>query len=347
MKKIDTKKILKRNGLSNEQGFSLIELLVSLVIFLVVTGTIFGVMQIAQKSRTAINQQIPLHKSIRFAMNLLGRDTYNAGYAYPLKSAVVLPNLRVSNLLETPPDSNNTRDTMPPIITGNDLRPNSLNLTPNAKTDQVTFLYKDPQFNMIDGISKSLKISITLAGGSTGIDSVVPIDGKCIDCNKNDVFLVTGNTGSTIGVATGFSGSNKIEFSNGDILNLNKTGPTGTFKNISTPATMLRVFAVTFYVTPDGTLMRREFGNRSNAEIPDGYVDEPLVYGVSDFQIQYVMDDGTLTDSPSETEISLSAIRQVRYTITARSYDADASGEPVSVTMSTTFSTRNLGYDAN
>lgn len=345
MKKIVVEKMSEQNTRSGQQGFSLLELLVSLVVFLVVTGSIFGVMQVAQRSRTTINQQVPMHKSLRFALNLLGRDTYNAGYAYPLRNTVVLPDLRVSTLLETTPDSNSSRDTMPPIITGNNLRSNTFNPTPNTKTDQVTFLYKDTSFNAKTGYSKPLNINA--ATTTSGIDEIVPISGENDGCRVNDVFLVVGNTGSTIGVVTGLSGSDKVQFANGDILNLNKTGTSGNLRKITTPATMFRVFLVTFFVTEDGTLMRREFGNRKSAELTNGYVDEPLVYGVSDFQIQYVMDDGTLTDSPSETEVNLAAIRQVRYTITTRSYDTDALGEPVTTTMSSTFSTRNLGYDAN
>ena len=333
----------------SEKGFSLIELLVSMIIFLIVTGSIFAVMQIAQTSRTVVNQQVPLNKSFGSRVNLLGRDTYNAGYAYPLRSTVVLPNLRVSTLLQTPPDSNNTRDTMAPIVTGNNLRPNTFNRTAGVMTDQVTFLYKDTTFNRIGapGRQVSQPLNINAATTSAGIDEIIPISGSNAACRVNDIFLVTGNTGSTLGVVTALSGTNKVQFSNGDILNFNKTGSTGPLRNITTPATMFRVFLITFFVTPDGTLMRREFGNDLSANLTTGFVDEPLVYGVEDFQVQYVMDDGTLTDSPTEAEINLAAIRQVRYTITARSTDTNATGQPATVSMTQTFSTRNLGYDAN
>jgi len=331
---------------SSEKGFSLIELLVSMVVFLIVTGSIFAVMQVAQTSRTVINQQVPINKSLRFAMNLLGRDTYNAGFAYPLRSTVVLPNLRVSNLLQIPADSNTTRDTMPPIITGNNLRSNTFNQTAGTMTDQVTFLYKDSTFNDKTGFAQSLNINAATTP-STGIDEIIPISGDNSECTINDVFLVTGNTGSTVGVVTGLSGSNKVQFAEGDILNLNKTGSSGSLRKITTPATMFRVFVITFFVTPDGILMRREFGNAPSSELTNGYKDEPLVYGVENFQIQYVMDDGTLSDSPTEAETNLAAIRQVRYTITARSIDTNSTGQPATVTMTQTFSTRNLGYDAS
>src|SRR5690606_3711234 len=156
--------------------------------------------------------------------------------AYPLRSTVVLPDLRVSTLLETPADSNDTRDTMPPIITGDQLRPNDLNPTPNSKTDQVTFLYKDSSFNDKTGFSKPLNINA--ATTTAGIDEIVPVSGENDECRINDVLLVVGNTGSTIGVVTGLSGIDKVQFANGDILNLNKTGTSGNLRKITTPATM-------------------------------------------------------------------------------------------------------------
>lgn len=335
---------ISTSGRKGQQGFSLIELVVSMAIFLIVTGAIYGVLQVAQQGRAVVNRQIPLNKSARFALNLLGRDTYNAGYGYPLRSTVILPNGRVSNLLNTPPDSNTTRDTMPPIIAANDLHPNTFNETAGVMTDQITFLFKDSTFNM-DANEVSYPLNINAATTTSGIDEIVPISGSNSACRVNDVYLVIGNTGSTIGVATGLSGSNKVQFSNNDLLDLNLTGSTGTLRRITTPASMLRVRIVTFFVTADGTLTRREYGNVTGATQP--FVDEPLVYGVEDFQITYVMDDGTVTNSPTEDEINLAAVRQVRYTITVRSTDTGVDGIPTRTTMTSTFSTRNLGYDAN
>ncbi len=75
-----------------EQGFSMLELVVAMVIFLVVTGSIFGVLQVAQRSRSTVNMEVQMTKSVRLGLNLVGRDTYNAGYGYPLKNSVVIRN---------------------------------------------------------------------------------------------------------------------------------------------------------------------------------------------------------------------------------------------------------------
>lgn len=94
----------------SEKGFSLLELMVTTVIFLIVTGAIWGMLRIAQQSRSAVNEQVQSTKSVRVALNLVGRDTYNAGFGYPLQNTVVLPDNRISALLGIPNDFDTNRD---------------------------------------------------------------------------------------------------------------------------------------------------------------------------------------------------------------------------------------------
>ena len=88
------------------------------------------------------------------------------------------------------------------------------------------------------------------------------------------------------------------------------------------------------------------------------YTDVPLVYNVENFQIKYIMDDGSLTDNPSagpdgiagtadDNQANLAAIRQVRFTVSVRSTELNSAGQPYRESMTATFGTRNLGYDAN
>ncbi|MGD9589755.1 MAG: PilW family protein [Pyrinomonadaceae bacterium] len=349
----------KGRGHSGQAGYSMIELLAAMVVFLVVTGSIFGVLQVARQSRGAVSNQVQLTKSVRLGLNLIGRDTYNAGYGYPLKHAVVIRNNRIGPLLGIPADTDTSRDMVPPIIAGNNLTVNTWNQTPNVRTDQITFLFKDSTFNLIgpaaSAVSQPLNINPATTT-STGIDEIVPVTGSNSAMRVNDLILVTGNSGSSLAVVTGLSGSNKVQFANGDLLGFNLTGSSGTLRNITTPASMIRVNMVTYHVTGDGTLMRREYVNQPP---PGGtaFIDEPLVYGVEDFQVQYVMDDGSLLENPGagpngipgdadDDLTNLAAVRQVRVTISARTVELDSRGQPVQITETTTFSTRNLGYDA-
>ena len=345
---------------SSESGFTLMEMVISMTIFLIVTGLIWGAMSIARQSRTTVNQEVELSKTLRVAMNLLARDTYNAGYGYPLKSAVVLPDNRITNLLGIPNDFDTTRDTVPPIIAGNNITLNTLNTAAGTRTDQVTFLFKDSSFNLVGvgdaQVSTPLSINAATTTG-TGIDEIVPLAGSNASCRIYDLYVINGNTGSTLGMATALSGTNKIQFANADPLNINQTGTSGPLRGITVPASLHRIFMVTYFVTADGVLTRRKYGN--NPAVPAvPFVDEPLVYGVEGFQIQYVMDNGTLSNNPSagadgiagnadDEEAMLQAVRQIRFTIEARSQELTPSGESFRTSLTSTFSTRNLGYDAN
>ena len=343
---------------TNERGFSLIELVVSMVIFMIVTGSIWGVLRIAQQGRGVVNEQTQLGKNVRIGLNLIGRDTYNAGYGYPLKNTVLLPDNRISTLLGVANDFDTTRDTVPPIVAGNEVTTNTFNTVANVKTDQVTFLYKDSTFNPVgtgaDVVSQPLNINAATTT-SGGIDEIVPLSGSNTLCRVNDIYLITGNTGSTLGLATALNGTSAVQFSNGDLMGLNQTGATGPLRAMTTPASMTRVKMVTYFVTADGTLTRREFGNITPAV---AFVDEPLVYGVENFQVKYVMDNGTLSDNPSagadglpgtadDDQTNLAAIRQIRFTVYVRSTEKNSAGQYYRVNLTSTFSTRNLGYDAN
>ncbi len=346
---------------TGEAGFTLMEMVIAMTLFLIVTGMIWGALNVARGSRTTVSQEVELSKTLRVSMNLLGRDTYNAGFGYPLESAVVLPDNRITSLIGIPNDFDTTRDIVPPIMAGNNITLNTINTTPGVRTDQVTFMFKDSTFNPVGTgpaqVSTPLSINAATTTG-TGIDEIVPLSGSNNSvCRRYDLYVINGNTGSTLGMVTALSGTDKIQFANGDPLNINQTGTSGPLRGITVPASLHRVLMVTYFVTADGTLTRRKFGNNpATPAVP--FIDEPLVYNVEDFQIQYVMDNGTINDNPSagvdgivgnadDEEANMQAVRQVRFSIQARSNDLTPSGQPYRTSLVSTFSTRNIGYDAN
>jgi hypothetical protein len=296
----------------------------------------------------------------------LGRDTYNAGYGYPLKSSVILPDNRVSTLIGIPVDNDTAADRVQPIMVGNNITVDNYNTVANTRTDQVTFLFKDTTFNPQGTAPDIVSMPININAPTTtagGIDEIVPIGGSNAVCRVNDLYLISGANGSTLGVSTALNGTSAVQFSNGDVLGFNLAGPSGPLRTtISLPASLTRVKMVTYFVASDGTLTRREFVNAPVASPAVAFVDEPLVYNVEDFQIRYIMDDGTSLDNPSagpdlipgngdDTQNRLAAVRQVRFTVSVRSTEliksADVNGtyQPYRESMTATFSTRNLGYE--
>jgi prepilin-type N-terminal cleavage/methylation domain-containing protein len=352
---------MKRDIRVSEAGFSLLEIMVAMVLFLTISASVWGVMKVALNSRNVVSNNVSNSKSVRLALNVMGRDAYNAGYGYPLGNVVVLPDNRIANTLSVPADTDTTRDTVPPIIAGNNLNIDNWNPSSTARTDEVTFLYKDNTFNVQGtgsaAISTPLQINAPTTNGA-GVDTIVPISGGNSACTVNDLYVINGNTGSTLGVVTGLNGTTGVFFANGDPLAFNLSGTSGTIRSITLPATMYRVKMVTYFVAADGTLTRREYVNGPVQAGNIGYVDNPLVYGVEDLQIKYIMDDGSLSDNPSagadsvagtadDTQGNLARIRQVRFTISVRSAEQRTDGQPYRETQTVTYSTRNLGYDAS
>lgn len=69
-----------RNG---QQGFSLLELMIVMVIFLVITGTVFGLLNAAQTRYRAELEFLESFQAARLGMEMMVRDIHNAGYPPP------------------------------------------------------------------------------------------------------------------------------------------------------------------------------------------------------------------------------------------------------------------------
>jgi hypothetical protein len=117
-----------------------------------------------------------------------------------------------------------------------------------------------------------------------------------------------------------------------------------------------------YKVKPDGTLVRTVYGNNTEGTVPSDQIrEQPLAYGVENFQISYVLEDGTVTNVPTaysdggdnvpstgnEIPDQLNLIRQITVTITVQATGSDAPNQrPESITFTATFNPRNIQYAA-
>jgi hypothetical protein len=293
----------------------------------------------------------------------MSRDAFNAGYSYP-KNSVLLPDNKISTLLNIPGDVDASRDYMPAVIAGQEINANNLpaaaGVNPNRKTDQVTFVYQDDSFNRdANGVSQALPVNEpALVNEGGGLDEIVPIAGDTSMCRPNDVMLITGRTSTAVGVVTSIVGSG-VRFASGDVLGINTpTSIDNPMRNITAPTSIRRVNLVTYKVSPDGTLVRSIHANDTAATVSNPSRDEPLVYGVEDLKIEYLTEDGDFTRNPTagadgiagtadDLQPNQRLVSQVRVTITVQStIERRPDGQPFRITLSSTFDTRNLGYDA-
>ncbi len=351
-----------------ERGFSLLELMIAMVIFIIISGAIFGLMQLGNYDRNRASRRSDVLKNARVAVHMIGRDVLNAGLGYHRRGAVVPDNFNTTRL-GVPADVDAVRDMLTSVVCGNDLYTNNLNLDTSVRTDSIAFAYRDVDFNggnVIDllGVSAGSSASVPRLTSKTGTGFAA--------ARPFDLFLIESDTSQVLAMATAVNGANTIDAATGDPIGVNQalngTGQAGsvlrqctssTDQNCTTySATAKRVFLVSYRVKADGTLVRIIYGNNRGALAADQIQELPLAYNVEDMQVKYILEDGAPSDNPSVGPDGLvgttdddwqgfNLVRQVVVTITVQSTENDEkTGKPESITMTSTFNTRNLGYDA-
>lgn len=343
-----------------QKGFSLIELLIAMVIFLIVTGAIYGLMEVGRIDRNRASRRSDVLKNARVAIHLIGRDVLNAGWGYHRIGAVVPDNFN-SNLLGVPPDVDGQRDLLTSMVAGDNIYTNTLNPTPGARTDMVAFVYRDVDFN--GGNVIDLQGAAAVPGDATAARLTTKTAIGAAAAQPYDLFLIESDSSQVAVMATAVNGADTMDFAPIDPLGLNQpfngAGVNGSLLRqcISSAdtfctnylATAKRIFLVSYKVQPNGTLVRTIYGNNRGAASAAQIRVLPLAYNVSDLQIRYVLDDGTLTSNPSVGVgwQGFNRIRQINITLTVMASENDEkTGKPEAITLNATFSTRNMEYDA-
>ncbi len=358
------------NSAGRDDGFSLVEVIISLVIFLIVSSTIYGLLQVARVDRNRTSRRADILKNARVAVHLIGRDALNAGLGYHRRGAIC-PDDFLSGKLGIPADANTERDILTSIVAGNDVYPNNLQTDPNIKTDMITFAFRDLDFNSSSVVE--LQNVSNPAGDSQTARLVTKVANGATEAKANDLYLIESDTSQVAVMASGIPAANQIDVSPTDALGINQpmdgVGLGGSLlrkcvdssdQNCTTYlASLKRFFLVKYHVNNEGTLIRTVFGNnRNGTTAPEQKQEFPLAYNVENLQIRYVLENGTVTDNPSvgvdgnvgtsddRTE-DFNLIRQITITLTVQSFEVDEKTRKLDkITISSTFSPRNMEYDA-
>ncbi len=329
-----------------EAGFTMIEITVSVIIFTIVMGAIYGLLNVSRSGRLNVNNHAEVLQNARIAINTISRDAINAGVGYPNLGAIV-PDNRISALMGGAADADTDPDVLTPVFAQDNLRVintrNEQGIAVATPTDQVTFVFIDDTFN--GGVG--LPISNIL---NQGAELTIAPGFLNTPCTQGDIYIIAGQNGSALGVfhdggTPAGANTNKLTFASGDALGLDNPGVTSPVGNIQPPASVQRVYWVSYFLVQEagddqgtGTLMRRVYGGAG------GWTDQPLAFGVENMQIQYLLLDGNVVDAPALNQME--DIRQVRISVSVRSPDIDpATNLPFRTTLTATFSTRNLVYE--
>lgn len=359
----------KRPGEASEQGFSLLELMISMVIFLIVTGSVYALMQLGTYDRNRASRRSDVLKNARVAVHMIGRDVLNAGLGYHRRGAVVPDNFNNATI-GVPADVDGNRDMLTSVVVGNNLYTNNLNAVASTRTDMIAFAYRDVDFNGGNVITLQ---GVSAASGNAAIPRLTastPTGAAAVQLY--DLMLVESDTSQALIMATAVSGTNTFDAQAGDPIGVNQplngAGQGGSVlrlcvnsadTNCTTySATAKRIFLVSYKVKPDGTLVRTVYGNNRGAGAGLQIQELPLAYNVEDLQIKYILEDGTTSDNPSvgpdgvvgttdDDWQGFNLVRQVLITLKVQSTENDEkTKKPESITLTSDFATRNLEYDA-
>lgn len=351
---------------NDENGFTIVEVIISLVIFLIISASIFGLLQVTRVDRNRSSQRNDILKNARVAVHLIGRDALNAGLGYHRRGAIVPDNF-LSSKLGIPSDTNNDRDILTSIVAGNNVNSNNLQPDPNVKTDLISFAFRDLDFNDSDVVELE---NVTTPNGSPQIAQLITKAANGANrVRANDLYLLESDTSQVAVMATGTNNAKMIQVAPTDPLNLNqplnglnengsllRKCADSTDTNCTTyVASLKRFFLVKYHVKEDGTLVRTVYGNNRNAANAAEQIQEfPLAYNVENMQIKYVLKNGKVTDNPSINDDGtvgriedFNLIRQITVTLTVQALENDGQTQRLDkVTVSATFSARNMEYDA-
>lgn len=344
------------------------EVIISMVIFLIVTASIYGLLEVGRVDRNRSSNRADIMKNARVALHLIGRDALNAGFGYH-KSGAIVPDDFVSTRLGIKPDVDDDRDVLTAIIAGDNIVPNDLQSDPDARTDIISFAYRDLSFNDADAID----LEQVKAGSEPSVARLKTINEEAKNANNFDLFLIESQSSQIAVMASIVRNIRTIDVAPGDPLGLNQPFD-GTGKNRSllracepleeenctdyTRATLKRFTWVSYKVKQDGTLVRIRYGNNAGEPANKQIEEQPLAYNVKDLQFRYVLKDGTVTDDPTvgadgikgtadDNPGNANLIRQITITIIIQATEADAqTNKTDEIKMNSTFSARNLGYDA-
>lgn len=354
----------------SQEGFSLMEIMVAMVIFLIVTGAVFGLMQAGRVDKTRSSARTDMLKNARVAVHLIGRDCLNAGLGFH-KVGGVVPDDFLSVRLGNPVDADDNKDLLPSIVGGNNRLTNNLLTNATDKTDTMAIAYRDVDFNNGDVIEL---FSVTNPTGDPATPRVrTKLANGAANVGVHDLYLLESTTSQIAVMVTATNNTNDIDFKPIDPLGLNlplngtgkyssllRACATANDENCTTYsfASLKRFFLVSYKIKQDGTLVRITYGNNRGKPANEQIVEQPLAYNVENMQIKYLLDNGQVTENPTagidgilgtadDDPRLFNRVRQLTVTLRVQSTDIDEmTRKPETVVLSATFGTRNLEYDA-
>src|SRR6267378_4926030 len=342
---------MPRLSRESQNGFTLMELMVAMLVTLLVVGGGFLLFQSSEQTTGLTLQRSETQTEVRAALNQIERDLSQAGTGVPL-GGVAIPSAATGGANPNfACDTNQcylganvpfTQSILYKVTPGDAIGPNI-----TEPTDAIKITYVDPNLDW----SAVSTTAITANGSSLTMPAgtLPAVNDPAVGISIGDVLLLQTSIGSAVGVATGVAGST-ISFGL-DPLNINQTGaPSGNIKAIATPSSnpttypatkVSRIVMITYFiqpvVTPEGrdSRLMRQVG---------AHPPVPVAEHIEDLQITYdIVDDSTgalIANLPNAVSgnpptAKPNQIRKINVNITGRSFRPGLNNNVQRVNLST------------
>jgi type IV pilus assembly protein PilW len=341
----------------NQEGFSMIELIVALTVMLIVVGVVFSLARDSMKVAATTYELTDAQQNMRTAQEFINRDLINAGDGLESISNIRVPQAFVTSYITLNPV---TTPSTPGIInlaiftTDNNVPANTVvtgavpATTVRAGTDRQTILEQDRefQFNNLNSISLAAA-AINPAGSKITIPAGDPMTAFTI----GEFYFLTSSAGAALCVITNIDVANRqLSFVSSDIYGMNQPGAIGniwaTAGGAALATSFQRMRIIQYYVTSTGLLMRRVFGVPGSA-----FRESMIAEHVLDVQFNYslVTTDASGNVTPSTTTALTTsaqqlAVRQVEVRVTVETPHVIQNNLRQPLTMTTSTSVRNMQF---
>jgi prepilin-type N-terminal cleavage/methylation domain-containing protein len=329
-----------------EKGFSLIEMLISMVILLAVIAVTLQALNSALTANEAVTDMADMQDNLRSGMNLMERDIVQSGSGVPL-GGISVPFTPLGGGGPVPPPINRPSppgqayvfpvdSALTSVEPGFSLGPVSL----GNPTDMITVMYADNElsWSTMGPINNAPAVpaclgTVTLT--SVTLDTVTP---QCADPNvfatnvavqPGDLVMLTNGQGGNILQYVSAVVGKTLDFLPGDPFAINgQAAASGTMANMSTPGSVpiafpptsvSRIWMVTYYLDTTTNPQRPQLMRQVNFRVPQavGQVMENL-------NVSYDIVNAVVTPNPTNARQiiapdSPSQIRKINLLLAARS----------------------------
>ena len=355
--------------LGNQEGFSIIEMIVAMALMLIVTSAVASLVKSSISIATATYELTDAQESLRTAQELINRDLMSAGDGLRNMSNVPVTTAFVTNYLAVSPVVDpvlpGTVTNLGILTTDNDVPANKIvyGQDPAVATNPLVYVRSSPVLTDRQTILEIDSDFTPIGLLATAIDStgttITIADADRTRFTAGEIYFLTSAVGGTFGTVTNvtdITGPNStLTFAqgsaSGDKFGLNVTGAGGRINTIATSAgvplatSLQRMRIIHYYVNSDGMLMRRVFGVKGagfrESAIADHVVSVQFVYSLApDDNGNIVQPVTRLTNLDQQI-----AVRQVEVTVTVETPHTMQNGlRPPNLSMTASTSVRNMQF---